>query len=504
LATHVDIPDLVAASLSDVGRTRSENQDLFGDFQHGTGGRLLVLADGMGGPKGGATASRILVDGLADFFRSEDGSVEERLRRCFDLANRTIYERANSDTSLEGMGTTGVALLFTAECAHLCWVGDSRAYRLRDGELQQLTEDHSLVSELVRSGVLSAEEAANHPRRNELTRAVGIAEGVDVDAIEIDVLRTDRFLLCSDGLSGVVPHAEIASTLAAHAPELAARALVDRAIALGGPDNVTVQIAAFGAELREAARSEPAPVPFTSQIEAAVRRHDRQTSPLHARSMFFGAGVAVFVAAIAFAYQSGRPSQQRASAPATSPEAPQVRTLPAEVARLPLPPPPESTAATEGTRGLTLEPVVVPPRPTPTASPQAASIAPGADERASADLSERARSLEPLPEFGLAPTVHAFVADWLQAAAAGDFERYRALGFPNPAGEFESTYGRWRDFRVVNASVDAARSGGGRVYLRVVMSYVFHDAFGRWRTEDEHRVVLSETPDGLRFHARWR
>ena len=162
---------------TDVGRQRSENQDAFGDFEDDLGYRLLVVADGMGGHRGGATASRICVETLGEAFRGSSDPLPDRISRGLELSSERIQEQAERDPNLEGMGTTAVALAFTPRGeAVVAWVGDSRAYRLRDGQLEQLTEDHSLVAEWVRLGVISSDEAASHPRRHELLCERGVLE----------------------------------------------------------------------------------------------------------------------------------------------------------------------------------------------------------------------------------------------------------------------------------------------------------------------------------------
>ncbi len=531
MPTDVDIQDVVAASLSDVGGTRADNQDLFGDYRHGTGGRLLVLADGMGGRGGGANASRICVDAFAEYFR-KSGTPEERLVECFEDANRQILEHASTDEKLQGMGTTGVALLFADEGSLVAWVGDSRAYRWRAGVLEPLTEDHSLVQEWVRSGVLSPEEAATHPRRNELMRAVGISPKLEADVARIELRWGDRFLLCSDGLSGVVSHEEITATIGRETPDDAARFLIDRAIELGGTDNITVQVAAFGADLRAAVdRTEEFPPPITEQVEAALRRRERRAPALHASSALFGAGAAIFLSLVAFGYWSRttqapdppRPDPvatvaRRRAAPPLAP----AREIP--VVPTPKPPrveePPETGAPVRIDPPRAIEPHGPSEPPAATAalppSPQAPLAPPAApaEMEASAPAGPAPRTrlvktggdafepLAPAETLGLDPEVHAFVANWLEAAANGDLAEYRALGFPVSDEEFEATYMRWEDFRVTRAEVERSREG--RIYLRVVLSYAFHDARGRWRTEDDHRVVLIETPAGLRYQARWR
>ena len=237
---------LVIASRSDVGRARSENQDAFGELTSSLGERLLVVADGMGGHQGGAQASRHCVNSMKRVFLELEDAPDDRLLRGLEEANADVYQAAADDEDLAGMGATLVALLLgTDGTGWVAWVGDSRLYRLRDGELAALTEDHSLVAQWVKLGVLTPEEAAEHPKRNELTRAVGVAPDVEADLLPVDLRPGDRYLLCSDGLCGVVDEARIAAALGDGEPESAAQALIDLANAAGGPDNVTVQIAWF-------------------------------------------------------------------------------------------------------------------------------------------------------------------------------------------------------------------------------------------------------------------
>lgn len=541
MPTDVDIEDVVAASLSDVGGTRADNQDLYGDYRHGTGGRLLVLADGMGGRGGGASASRICVDAFADYFR-RSGSPEERLVECYRDANRQILEHAGSDEKLQGMGTTGVALLFSQEGSRVAWVGDSRAYRWRAGVLEPLTRDHSLVQEWVRSGVLSAEEAANHPRRNELMRAVGIGPDLEVDVEPVDLRRGDRFLLCTDGLCGVVPHEEITVTIGREPPDQAARQLIERAIELGGTDNITVQVAAFGEDIRAAAERPPEfEPPVTAQVEAALRRRERRAPALHGSSALFGAGAAIFLTLVALSYWSRTASHPNPPLPAERPLARAEIPAPVPAGSVQLVPPPapevEPPVPAPASRKRARvepaertgppapeppgEPALPEPAPAPSPAPTAPPAAPPAPPAAPAvpdEIEEPPKPTQPSPlvvrktfeplapasELGLEPDVYDFVSHWLEAAGSGDLESYRALGFPIGQDEFDATYARWEDFRVTLAEVEPERTHDGHVYLRVVLSYAFHDERGRWRTEDDHRVVLETTPQGLRYHARWR
>jgi protein phosphatase len=242
--TRIDPRSIETASLTDVGRRRSSNQDAYGELLADSGARLLIVADGMGGHAGGATASRVAIETIEEVVGRSTDAPETLLRAALEAANSPVHEEAKKDASLSGMGTTGVALLFQPDgSTWVAHVGDSRAYRLRDGNLEQLTPDHSLVAELERRGMITAEEAQTHPRRNEVLRSIGVEPEVEVDVAQVDARPGDQYLLCSDGLSGVVDDDEIAAELLHAPPEVAARRLVDAANEHGGPDNITVQIA---------------------------------------------------------------------------------------------------------------------------------------------------------------------------------------------------------------------------------------------------------------------
>jgi PPM family protein phosphatase len=224
---------------TDAGKVRANNEDalLVGDGRDET---LFVVADGIGGFEAGEVASRIAVDVLKEL---EPGASFEA---AISEANRRILAAGRGDERLSGMGTTIVALRFggtrerpVAEIAH---VGDSRAYLLRGGALKPVTEDHSLVAELVRSGDLTRDQAAEHPQKNLITRALGADEEVEVDTAVVPVEAGDRFLLCSDGLSDMVQENRIGEILADAPgdPEKPARRLVSAALDAGGADNVTV------------------------------------------------------------------------------------------------------------------------------------------------------------------------------------------------------------------------------------------------------------------------
>jgi protein phosphatase len=248
------------AYLTDTGRQREENQDACIELRGPGGEQLLVVADGMGGHQGGSTASRLLIEATCELFENSPGWDGELLRDAIVAANDRIHRAANERADLAGMGTTAVAVLIRGEDskAWVAHVGDSRAYRLRGGALEPLTEDHSAVAELLRNGAITAAEAANHPRRNEIIRSVGVFPTVEVDLARFEVERGDQILLCSDGLSGVLSDEEIAAVLLRSEPAEAVPELVAAANEHGGPDNVTVMVSALSGEENEAAVRTPA------------------------------------------------------------------------------------------------------------------------------------------------------------------------------------------------------------------------------------------------------
>ena len=222
------------ASITDVGRQRQSNEDAF--FERSP---LFAVADGMGGARAGEVASRMAVEELAAMDDSGTGA-EEGLREVARGANRRIYEMAQGDTEHAGMGTTFTAVLVSGREVAVGHVGDSRLYRLRDGEFERLTDDHSLVEELVRQGKLSPEEAETHPQRSIITRALGPEADVQVDTFTHTARDDDVYLLCSDGLSGMVSDDEMARIVSESTSlDDAARALIEAANANGGKDNIT-------------------------------------------------------------------------------------------------------------------------------------------------------------------------------------------------------------------------------------------------------------------------
>ena len=223
------------AGRTDVGRQRSANED---DFVLAP--PFFAVADGMGGAKAGEVASAM----ATEVFEGESDSgepAEAQLGRILREANRRIYDLAVSDESHRGMGTTLTAAKVTGDEISLAHVGDSRAYRMRDGELEQLTKDHSLVAELERSGQITAEAAEHHPQRSIITRALGPEPEVEVDTYTVTGRDSDLFLLCSDGLTSMISDDEIGSILrSADSLDAAADALVRAANQSGGKDNITV------------------------------------------------------------------------------------------------------------------------------------------------------------------------------------------------------------------------------------------------------------------------
>jgi PPM family protein phosphatase len=224
-----------SAALTDTGRKRRRNEDSFISEPP-----LFAIADGMGGAQAGEVASRLAADALRE--HEVGGTAEERLVALVQEANRRVYERQATDQSASGMGTTVTVALVEGDEVVLGHVGDSRAYRFRAGELEQLTEDHSLVQELLKDGRLTPEEARVHPQQAVITRALGTDPDVDVDTFRVDARPGDVFLLCSDGLSGMVGDEIIRDLVDQNRDDLDAvtRALVDAANAGGGEDNITV------------------------------------------------------------------------------------------------------------------------------------------------------------------------------------------------------------------------------------------------------------------------
>ncbi len=272
------------AALSDVGRERTENQDAFGSTSV-DGVDFYIVCDGMGGHAGGSTASRLGVSTIEEKLALAKGPVPARLVEALEEANSVIFNKAQRNRELRGMGTTVVVLAADPETGR-CWiahVGDSRIYRLRGSAIEQLTRDHTMVQRLIDDGILEPEAAENHPNANVISRSLGGREAVEVEARvnPIKLESGDVFVLCSDGLHGLVSEQEIARTVCELEPDQAARRLVDRANEEGGPDNITVEIVVVG--------DRPAPIEEYSIVrpplgEGAKRRlREREEAEQRAR-----------------------------------------------------------------------------------------------------------------------------------------------------------------------------------------------------------------------------
>jgi protein phosphatase len=255
---------------TDPGRLRRINEDSWYSRSP-----LFVIADGMGGAQAGEVASATAIEVFQEGLAEGSGSAEERLAAMVGEANARVHERSISDRGLSGMGTTTTAAYVGETDVALAHVGDSRAYLLRDGKLERLTDDHTLVDEFVRQGRLTPEEAEVHPQRSVITRAIGPDAHVEVDHFSVRGRDGDVFLLCSDGLTSMVSEAEVQRILVA-TPELgtAAQALVQAANDAGGRDNITVivfrleDVGAAGTADERTMVGEAAPT--TAEVRAAV------------------------------------------------------------------------------------------------------------------------------------------------------------------------------------------------------------------------------------------
>lgn len=247
---------ILLAGKSDVGRRRQKNED---SFLLSPELELMMVADGMGGHVGGELASKLCVETtqqiLTELDRDPESTVEEGsevkpgdfqsyLRYAISSASGRIFHKSHEEPALKGMGTTAVAALFRKNMVYIANVGDSRAYRIREGKIEQITEDHSLVGEQVKAGILSPEEAKSHRFKNIITRSVGFQEAVQADVDIRTVQVGDRYLLCSDGLSNMLDDTDLCRVVSANSDaEQACQQLIDLANERGGDDNITVVIA---------------------------------------------------------------------------------------------------------------------------------------------------------------------------------------------------------------------------------------------------------------------
>lgn len=237
------------AGKTDVGRVRQENQD---DYRAGElpGGAVWALVcDGMGGAKGGREASQGACNVIENFFQEQyaqcgAGQEEPFLKKALLYANRFVFQKAAHEEALAGMGTTAVCALVRSGNVYLCHAGDSRAYLIRDGKLTQLTHDHSYVQELVDCGTITEEEAEHHPQKNIITKALGVDYRLEPEFTAAKLKREDRLLLCTDGLTNMVPVEEMEELLARGTFYDLPDRLIEAANAHGGSDNITALLLA--------------------------------------------------------------------------------------------------------------------------------------------------------------------------------------------------------------------------------------------------------------------
>jgi protein phosphatase len=244
-------PGVEISGQSDIGCQRENNEDSFGywepddDQQFLRKGRLAIVADGMGGYEGGQEASHLAVQTVSEFYRDQDGDDPQRLlNEALQTAHERVRQHGFAHPRLRGMGTTCTAIALIGYALRYVHVGDTRLYLVRDGQITQMTRDHSYVGRLVESGVISREEAEKHPQRNILTAALGTSAELIMEAPgQPELLRArDVLVICTDGLWGQVHDAEILKAVEKKTPDLAGRELIELARERGGPDNITLQI----------------------------------------------------------------------------------------------------------------------------------------------------------------------------------------------------------------------------------------------------------------------
>ncbi len=239
---------------TDLGRVRENNEDKFDFYEPedpavlATKGTFYAVADGMGGHSAGQIACEMTLKTVIQaYYANPSADVEGSLRHAIEEANSVVYETAQAIAERQGMGTTLTAAVVREGQLTVAQVGDSRAYLLRGGQLNQITDDHSWVAEQVRLGIMTQEEALSSPFRNIITRSVGTSQTVEPDILTRPLQTGDALLICSDGLSGYLEPPELAEIMAAHSPSVAAMQLVDEANRLGGRDNITALILAVRA-----------------------------------------------------------------------------------------------------------------------------------------------------------------------------------------------------------------------------------------------------------------
>lgn len=330
------------AQKTDVGLVRSENQDFAilstpeEERLAADRGSLMVVADGMGGHRGGATASRMAATIIkTEYLNNEFIDPPTSLKRALESANAQIYAAAQTNPELRGMGTTCSALVIRRGVAHFAHVGDSRIYLVRGEEIHQLTQDHSLVASMVREGLLTKDEAEVHPRRNVLQRSMGVIEQVEIDVSSgMPVQTGDTFILCSDGLHGLVKEPEMREV--SKLPiDTATTEFISRAMERGAPDNVTVIVARVEDAPADGALSEDetnptGTVPFLStesdDTEPGIAAHAASVAPAAKRSgnllvwlLVLVIAISAAAAAVYFMGQRANPDAQPGAPSSTQP-----------------------------------------------------------------------------------------------------------------------------------------------------------------------------------------
>jgi serine/threonine protein phosphatase PrpC len=235
----------VTGNATDTGRERAENQDYFGFYEDTPYGMLWIVCDGMGGAAGGRTASVMAVDCIRDVFHQEGiETVPDVMRVAVKRANAAVYQRAQEDRSLRGMGTTVAMLVLRDGLFYVGHIGDSRIYRVEDMQIAQITRDHTLVQDMIEQGLISPDKAHNHPKSHVITRSLGVEPEIDIeiDPSPIEIAIGDCFVICSDGLSGLVSPEVIQEHVVTLDPQDACVSLIDLANDNGGPDNITLQV----------------------------------------------------------------------------------------------------------------------------------------------------------------------------------------------------------------------------------------------------------------------
>jgi protein phosphatase len=381
-----------AAAFTDPGQARKHNEDFVAYHVppqasvRDSHGALFVVCDGVAGGAAGEIASEHAVRRiLNDYYQAPaDQDPQARLLTAIQQANADIYDQNTSQPDTRPMTTTVVAAVLLGSRWLLAHAGDSRAYLTRGGQISQLTQDHSWVAEMVRSGDLTPTEAEAHPWRNRITRALGTKESVDLDAQILDARPGDRLVLCSDGLTRHVSAPEIAESVARQPANTAAQQLVSLANQRGGLDNISVLVVELASPAEARGRDAAAPSPAETAKAPASARRPRALWPL---AVVAGLLLVILIAALIFAGGSLLRRQQKTAPPAAVENAPAVvptaspapSTTPTET-HTPTPTPPAPTATLKPTLTVSATPTITltPALPTPTQGSAFASPAPSA------------------------------------------------------------------------------------------------------------------------------